>query len=103
MQTDVGPDSDARVIGEDNIAAPQCMRLSNGLVMQRRVGQPAVLHLLYSGAPGRFGHALLWHPWQFLEDVKENQCDNETPQQRKSRLAVFPKSVYPTNPDDEES
>ena len=103
MQTDVGPDSDARVIGEDNIAAPQCMRLSNGVVMQRRVGQPAVLHLLYSGAPGRFGHALLWHPWQFLEGVKENQCDNETPQQRKSRLAVFPKSVYPTNPDDEES
>ena len=39
-ETDVGPDSDGRVIGEDNLAAPQCMRLSNGTVMQRRVGQP---------------------------------------------------------------
>ena len=58
LQTGVGPDSDGRVIGEDNLAAPQCMRLSNGTVMQRRAGMPAVLHLLYSGAPGRFGHEL---------------------------------------------
>ena len=61
-QTDVGPDSEGRVIGEGNLAAPQCMKLSNGTVMQRRIGQRAVLHLFYSGAPGRFGYELLWEP-----------------------------------------
>ena len=103
LQTGVGPDSDARVIGEDNLAAPKCMRLSNGTVMQRRVGKPAVLHLLYSGAPGRFGHELLWHPWQFLEDVRGNQSDEESVQQKNSRLAIFPLSVYPTSVNDEGS
>ena len=103
LQTGVGPDSDGRVIGEDNLAAPQCMRLSNGTVMQRRAGMPAVLHLLYSGAPGRFGHELLWDQWQFLEDVWGNQTDEETLQQKNIRLAVFPMSVYPTSLDNEEN
>ena len=102
-ETDVGPDSDGRVIGEDNLVAPQCMQLSNGTVMQRRVGQPAVLHLLYSGALGRFGHQLLWEPWQYLEDVTGNQADEETIQQKNTRFAIFPMSVYPSSLDDEES
>ena len=103
LQTDVGPDSDGRVIGDANIAAPQCMKLSNGTVMQRRAGQPAVLHLLYSGAPGRFGHELLWEPWQYLEDVRGNQADEETVQQKNTRLAIFPMSVYPASPNEEDS
>ena len=102
-ETDVGPDSDGRVIGMENLAAPQCMKLSNGVVMQRRTGQPAVLHLLHSGAPGRFGHKLLWEPWQYLEDVTGNQVDEETVNQKNTRLAIFPMSVYPTNLSDEES
>ena len=103
LQTDVGPDSDGRVIGDANIAAPQCMKLSNGTVMQRRAGQPAVLYLLYSRAPGRFGHELLWEPWQYLEDVRGNQADEETVQQKNTRLAIFPMSVYPASPDEEDS
>ena len=59
LGTGVRPDSDARVIGEDNLAAPTCIRISNGTVMQRRVEKPAVLHLLYSRASGRFGHEML--------------------------------------------
>ena len=103
LQTDVGPDSDGRVIGDANIAAPQCMKLSNGTVMQRRAGQPAVLHLLYSGAPERFGHELLWEPWQYLEDVRGNQADEETVQQKNTRLTIFPMSVYPASPDEEDN
>ena len=79
------------------------MKLSNGTVMQRRTGQSAVLHLLYSGAPGRFGHELLWEPWQYLEDVRGNQADEETVQQKTTRLAMFPMSVYPTSLNVEES
>ena len=102
-QTDVGPDSDGQVIGMENLAAPQCMKLSNGTVMQRRAGKPAVLHLLFSGAPGRFGHELLWDPWQFLEEVRGNPTDEETLQQKNTRLAIFPMSVYPTSLDEEET
>ena len=103
LETGVGPDSDGRVIGEDNLAALQCMRLSNGTVMQRRAGKPAVLHLLFSGAPGSFGHDLLWDPWQFLEEVRGNPTDEETLQQKNTRLAIFPMSVYPTSLDEEET
>ena len=101
-QTDVGPDSDGPVIGVANLAAPQYIKLSNGILIKRREGRSAVLHLLYSGAPGAFGHELLWDPWQYLEDVRGNQSDEETVQQRNTRLAIFPFSVYPTNLNDEE-
>ena len=101
-QTDVGPDSDGPVIGVPNLAAPQCMRLSNGTVMKRREGRPAVLHLLYSGVPGAFGHELLWEPWQYLEDVRGNPSDEETLEQKNTRLTMFPFSVLPTNPNGEE-
>ena len=102
-KTGVGPDSDGGVIGRADLAAPQCMQLSNGTVMLRRRGRPAVLHLLFSGAPGRFGHELLWEPWQYLEDVQGNQSDEETQRQKITRLAIFPLSVYPTSPDDDEN
>ena len=103
MQTDLGPASDARVLGEENLAAPQCMRLSNGTVMTRREGRSAVLHLLYSGAPGRLGHELLWDPWLFLEEVRGNEADKETLEQKNTRLAIFLFSVFPASPNDGES
>ena len=102
-ETDVGPDSDGRVVGMVDIAAPQCMKLSNGTVMLRRGGRPAVLHLLYSGVPGRFGHELLWEPWQYLEDVKGNQSEEETQGQKSTRLAIFDMSVYPGNQEDDDN
>ena len=103
LGTGVRPDSDARVIGEDNLAAPTCIRISNGTVMQRRVEKLAVLHLLYSRASGRFGHEMLWHQWQFLEHVRGNQGDDESVQKKNLRLAIFPLSMYQTSVNDEEN
>ena len=102
-QTGIGPDSNGVVIGIENLPAPQCMELSNGIVMKRREGRPAVLHLLYSGVPGAFGHELLWEAWQYLENVRGNPSDEETLEQKNTRLAIFPFSVYPTSTSDEES
>ena len=102
-QTNVGPDSDGRVVGMENLSAPQYMKLSNGIVMKRRKGRLAVLQLLYSGAPGAFGHELLWEPWQYLEDVRGNPSNEETLEQKNTRLAIFPLSMYPTSLSNQES
>ena len=87
----------------ENLSAPQYMKLSNGIVMKRRKGRLAVLQLLYSGAPGAFGHELLWEPWRYLEDVRGNQSNEETLEQKNTRLAIFPLSMYPSSLSDEES
>ena len=92
--TGVGPDSSDKAVGDDNLMAPQCMQLTNEDVMVKRSGKNAVLHLLYDGKTRRHGSLLLWSPWQFLEEIgDENQDQDETNQQRKRRLQVYPMST----------
>ena len=95
-ETGVGPASMSPVVGTEDQMAPICMQLTNGTVMQQRSGPKAVLHLLYSDAPGKHGNQLLWSPWRYLEDVGEDQQEEETDLQKNRRLAVFPMSVYPS-------
>ena len=99
-ETDVGPASGCMVSGSKDTAAPQCMRLSNGVIMQMRTKRSAVLRLLYSGLPGRFGHQLLWEPWQYFEQVRGNDDDEETYEQKSIRLSLLPFSVYPKSEED---
>ena len=96
LETGVGPASISPVVGNEDQMAPICMQLTNGTVMQQRSGPKAVLHLLYSDAPGKHGNQLLWSPWRYLEDVREDQQEEETDLQKNRRLAVFPMSVYPS-------
>ena len=95
-ETGVGPPSMIPVAGSGNHAAPLCMKLKNGTVMQMRSGPKAVLHLLHSGAPGRHGNQLLWSPWTYLEDVNGEQQAEENELQKRTRLSVYPLSVYPS-------
>ena len=53
-------------------------------------------HLLHSGAPGRHGNQLLWSPWTYLEDVNGEQQAEENELQKRTRLSVYPLSVYPS-------
>ena len=87
--TGVGPDSSDRVVGEEHIMAPQCMQLANEEVMVKRSGKNAVLHLLYDGEAGRHGNQLLWSPWKFLEEIRDEDQD-VTDEQKRRRLEVFP-------------
>ena len=93
-ETGVGPASISPVVGTEDQMAPICMQLTNGTIMQKRSGPKAILHLLYSGAPGKHGNQLLWSPWQYLENVGREQQEEETDLQKERRLAVFPMSVY---------
>ena len=91
--TGLGPDSSDKMVGDEYLMAPQCMQLANEDVMVKRSGKHAVLHLLFDGKARRHGSQLLWSPWQFLEEIGvENQDQDETEEQKKRRLEVFPLS-----------
>ena len=38
---------------------------------------------------------LMWTPWRFLEELSGVQDDEETVEQKRIRLEVFPLSVFP--------
>ena len=101
--TGLGPPSTRQIAG-CNALAPQCMQLTNQHIMSLRQERKAVLQLLNRDRPGRHGNQLLWSPWRFLENVSGRQHEEETEDQKKVRLQVFPKSVFPTLPegDDED-
>ena len=92
--TGLGPDSTDMVAGTRNQIAPQCMQLKNEQIMVRRDGRKAVLHLLYSGKGSNHGNQLLWSCWQYLEEVTGVQEEEETAEQRNTRLQIFPTSVF---------
>ena len=89
--TSLGPDSSAKLVGDKHLMAPQCMQLTNEVVMVKRSGKNAVLHLLYDGKTRRHGNQVLWSPWQFLEEIRDQDQD-VTEEQKKRRLEVFPMS-----------
>ena len=90
----LGPESTDMVVGTSNEMAPQCMQLKNGDLMVKRAGKKAVLHLLYSGKASKHGNQVLWTNWQHLEEVTGEQDEEETAEQKSTRLKIFPSSVF---------
>ena len=101
--TQVGPDSDQRVAGAPEVAAPQTIMLANGKILKRRANGIAVPLLLPSGSMGKHGNQLMWTPWRILEDITGVQEEEETEVQRRTRLEVFPLSVFPAAVDSDDS
>ena len=99
--TSVGPDTDHLVAGTKE-TAPQSIRLKNGKLMKRREDVNAVPNLLYSGLKSKHMNQLMWSTWQKLEEVNGEQDENETQDQKKIRLELFPFSVYPMEGEDSE-
>ena len=93
--TQVGPDSDQLVAGVPNIAAPETIMLRNGKIMKRRHNGVAVPNLLYSGSCSKHGNQMMWTPWRILEEVTGVQEEEETEDQKRVRLQVFPFSIFP--------
>ena len=91
----VGPASDQLIAGAPNTAAPETIMLKNGKIMKRRQNGIAVPNLLNSCSTSKHGNQLLWTPWRLLEEVTGVQEEEETEQQRRIRLELFPLSVFP--------
>ena len=88
--TGLGPDSTEKIVGDDDLMAPQCMQLSNEVVMVKRA-KGAVLHCLFDGKTGRHGNQVLWESWRYLEEITD-QDQGVTEEQTRRRLEVFPLS-----------
>ena len=95
-QTGLGLPSTSLVAGTDEILAPQAMMMANGRIMAKRNSDSkAVIHLLLHGTASKYVNCLLWSPWQQLEDIATDQDEEETDDQKKTRLSIFPMSVFP--------
>ena len=78
------------------------MMLRNGGIMKRR-DKKAALNLLAGNTPNKYSSMLLWSPWNELEEVNGEQGEDETEQQKQSRLSVFPKSKFLVQMNEEDS
>ena len=99
-ESNVGPNSNDLVAGTVDIFAPTAMRLKSGKLMKRKSERKAVPHLQFFGSTSRHGNQLMWSPWQNLEEVTGNQDETETEDQRRTRLQIFPLSIFPSVQDD---
>ena len=98
--SNVGPNSNDLVAGTSDLFAPTAMRLKSDKLMKRKKERKAVPHLQFFGSTSRHGNQLMWEPWQNLEEVTGNQNEVETENQKKTRLQIFPLSIFPTVHDD---
>ena len=100
-ETRVGPNTRDVIVGAAGGYAPQSMMVKGEKILKRREnGLKAVPHFLYSGRLDRYGNQLLWTPWDQLECVSGEQDENETPDQSRVRLLLFPMSVFPSSDDE---
>ena len=95
-QSKLGTNSNQLVAGTRDLRAPETMMLLNGGVMKRRTNA-AALNLLNGGKRNKYVTMLLWSPWTELERVNGVQDQDETEEQKHTRLSVFPKSVFPVD------
>ena len=92
----------SQVAGCEGATAPQRMQLTNErMVVRRSQGKRAIPHLLYHGTTSKYSNCLLWTPWQHLEEVEPHQEEEETDNQKKTRLSIFPMSKFPSSQEDE--
>ena len=98
--TSIGPECDNLVAGTIDTAAPETMMLKNGKLMKKRQDVNAVPDLLYSGCSSKHGNQLMWTNWRQLEEVTGEQDEEETENQRRVRLEIFPMSVFPVVKED---
>ena len=94
--------SSSQVAGSEGTTAPQIMLLTNErIAVRRNQGIRAAPHLLYHGTTSKYSNCLLWTSWQHLEEVKPQQEEEETEEQKKIRLAIFPMGKFPSSREDE--
>ena len=94
--------SSSQVAGSEGTTAPQIMLLTNERIAVRRSqGIRAAPLLLYHGTTSKYSNCLLWTAWQHLEEVKPEQEEEETEDQKKIRLTIFPMSKFPSSREDE--
>jgi hypothetical protein len=97
QDTNLGPNSTAIVVGAPGCFAPQSMILQNvtsGVMKRRTQGKSSVPVFLNTGRLGRYGNTMMFTPWRVLDDLSGDQVEQETVEQKETRLSIFPMSIF---------
>ena len=93
--TGVGADSEELIVGGE-FKVPMAMRLSNQVILKKRIGKSKPVPLLLSSNYlDSYGERLLFGAWRSLDDVHVNQSDADKERLRRNRLELFPYAVFP--------
>ena len=94
-ETNIGEDSSEPIVGGETMA-PLFMKLSNNIIMKKRVeGSKVVPLLLPSQSLDSYGERMLFQPWRSHEDFVQEITEEDKSLQRQNRLALFPMGVFP--------
>ena len=93
--TCLGPESTCKIAGSE-LYAPHCFKLSNQKIMKRRETKSILMFQSNDSTDGYLSE-LLWSKWTKLEEVTGEQDEEETQEQKQTRLDVFPLSVFPVH------
>ena len=93
--TGVGADSEELIVGGE-FKVPMAMRLSNQVILKKRIGKSKPVPLLLSSNYlDSYGERLLFGAWRSLDDVHVKQSDADKERLRRNRLELFPYAVFP--------
>ena len=94
-QTDIGGDSDEPIIGGEG-RCPLFMRLSNKIVVKKRVDKSKFVPLLLkSSTLDNYSERMLFSAWRNLDELVNDATDEQKLMMEANRLAVFPTSCFP--------
>ena len=93
--TKVGEDSGEAIVGGE-LRAPLAMKLSNTVIMKKRLErQKPVPLLLRSNILDSYGERMLFHPWRNVDELHQRQSEEEKEKQKQNRLELFPMGIFP--------
>ena len=95
----VGEDSGELIVGGE-LRAPQCMKLSNNVIMKKRSdkSRPVPL-LLRTNMLDSFGERMLFQPWRNVNELVQGQSEKDKEEQQRNRLQLFPMAIFPGDED----
>ena len=99
-ESGVGEDSGEQVVGGEGLMAPKSMKLSNTIIMKKRLDPSRQVPLLLKyNAVDSYGMRMLFLPWRSFEELSEDQSDEDKRKEKQNRLTIFPMSIFPEQED----
>ena len=94
-ESDIGALTDEPIIGGEG-RAPMYLRLSNKIMMKKRIEKPRPVPLLLSSCGlDEYGERMLFQPWRNLSELTEEATVEDRELQHENRLTLFPESIFP--------
>ena len=94
-ESGVGKESEHMIVG-GQLRAPTCIKLSNGVIMNKRKGQSKPVPMfLKQNTLDNLGERLLFLPWSNLDELHQRLSEDEEEKLKQNRLQLFPTAIFP--------